>query len=156
MKQFEEIHDQEGRNDRWYNESVDLGSEGGIPVKTITHYPYGLKENIPSSSYLEVIRKGIHVVYPKLTKIDIDVYLFERFLKVEEKKLLIFLRKQEHGVTIQKIAEGLNMCISKTIETICILRDVGLIRQDGRSVEAGAAWKDTLHLKIERLLIELF
>lgn len=142
LEQLEEIHIQEGPSERWYNKLVDLGSEDGIPIKTITHYPSDLEENMPSNSYLEVIRKGVQEAYPNLTKVDIEVYLFERFLKVGEMELLIFLRNQEHGVAIKKIAEGINRYVSKTTESICVLRDIGLIKQDSRSVRAGAAWKD--------------
>jgi len=139
-EQFEEIHDQEGNYKLWYNKSFDLGSDAGIPIKTITHAPRDLEENIPSSDYLKVIKTGIQATYPNLAEADIDAYLLERFLKKEEINLLTFLRSQEHGVTVQVIEEGLGMGISKTVESISILKETGIIRQDGRSITAGEPW----------------
>ncbi|KLU64436.1 gamma-glutamylcyclotransferase family protein YtfP [Desulfosporosinus acididurans] len=139
-EQFERIHELEGKGDSWYNETIELGSEDGIPIKTITHSPRDHKYNLPGTAYIEVIKKGLKDTYPEMTEVEIDAYLIGRFLKKEEIMILDFLRSQEHGVTIHKIAGGLKMDMNSTVNSIFNLKEAGLIRQDGRSVRTGASW----------------
>lgn len=140
-EQFERIHELEGQGSKWYNTVVDLGSEAGILIKTITHAPRQPEDVLPSIGYLEVIKKGIQDTYPVMAKADVEAYLIERFLKKEDSRALPVIRSQDHGVTIQRIAEEMKLDMSSFLESIFALKETGLIRQDGRSVRAGTAWE---------------
>ena len=56
-RQFEEVWEQEGNSDNWYNKEILLGKYDGYPVKTFTN-SVRRKENVPSKKYLDVINKG--------------------------------------------------------------------------------------------------
>lgn len=141
-EQFEEIHLQEGNVPNWYNEIVDLGLDGGIPIKTITHSPRHLEEVMPSKAYLEVIKKGIQETYPTLDDLDIEAYLMKKYLNEDRITVLRYLRNQEHGVAIQRIVDDLGREMKNIINIIHDLKDAELIKQDGRSVRAGLAWNE--------------
>jgi gamma-glutamylcyclotransferase (GGCT)/AIG2-like uncharacterized protein YtfP len=75
-EQFEDISDQEGRGDIWYNVSVKLGEYDGIEIVTITNKGRRAFHK-PSNDYLKVIRMGIEETYPHMDDFDIMKYLVE-------------------------------------------------------------------------------
>jgi|GEM_PF-939586 len=139
-QQFMDIHKREGSSKNWYNEVVELGNENGIPILTFTHTPRQKEDVIPSIDYVDVIKKGIQETYPELSDEDIDLYLMERTLTADMIKLLRYLREQEHGVKISKICEAFHNKRSLVINLIQPLKELGLIKQDGRTVRAGIDW----------------
>jgi hypothetical protein len=72
--QLEDISDQEGRGEKWYNNSVKLGEYNGNEIITITN-KITRKYHKPSDEYLEVIRRGIKETYPDMDDIDVMNYL---------------------------------------------------------------------------------
>lgn len=141
-EQFEEIKLQECNRRNWYGETVDLGFIDGIPVKTFTKEER-TSDVIPSTRYLDVIKKGIKDTYPEFTLSDIDVYLMKSYLNENHVSVLKYLRSQAHGVAIRKIASDLNYNMSTVINIINDLRECGLIKQDGRSVASNIMWNDS-------------
>lgn len=57
--------------------------------------------------------------------------------------LLNIIWNQAHGVSIKKICDDLNKTTSSVIGLIGSLSDLGLIKQDSRSITAGLAWDST-------------
>ena len=139
-QQFMDIHEREGSSKNWYNEVVELGNENGMPILTFTHTPRQQEDVIPSMDYVDVIKKGIRETYPELSEEDIDLYLMERTLTADMVKLLRYLRGQEHGVKLSKIGEAFHNNRSLVIHLIQPLKELGLIKQDGRTVRAGIDW----------------
>lgn len=139
-QQFEEIHEQEGSGQNWYNEIVELGLEDGISIKTITHAPRYLDDVIPCTAYLDVIAKGIRETYLELSYNDIDSYLMERCLNRDMIYVLRYLRDQEHGTKINKICMDINEDKSSVKDSIQKLKELGLIKQDGRNIRSGVNW----------------
>jgi len=137
-EQLGEIQFREGSV--WYNKKALLGYADGLPVYTLTHDPRWEQDRVPGERYLNVIREGIRETYPKLPETAIDDYLMRKILGKDQRRLLKYLRQQEHGVSIQNIAGGLEMPISDVIQIIMDLRSLNLIRQDRRSIQAGAPW----------------
>ena len=64
----------------------------------------------------------------------------ERYLTADMIKLLRYLREQEHGVKLSKICEAFHNNQSLVIHLIHALKELGLIKQDGRTVRAGINW----------------
>lgn len=139
-EQLIEIQEQEGKGRNWYNKIAEVGFEDGVPIKTITHTPRHLEEVIPSRSYLDVIEQGIRETYPKLSDEDINVYLMRNYLNLEMINVLKYLREQEHGVTINKICMGLSKGKDWVINVINNLNELGLIKQDDRTIRVGIKW----------------
>jgi len=75
-EQFEEIQEQEGKD--WYNRMVDLGEKDGLKILTITG-DWLNKINLPSSRYIEIIKKGLKET-TKWTDKKIENYL-KKFIK---------------------------------------------------------------------------
>ena len=140
-EQFEEIKIQEGNSDNWYGKTVELGYSDGIPVKTFTKAER-TDYVMPSSRYLNIIKAGIHETYQGMSLADIDAYLMKSYLNEDHISILKFLRNQVHGVSIHNISGELELEDENVINNIHDLRDAGLIKQDGRSVRAGASWDD--------------
>lgn len=141
-EQFNSLHKQEGKSDAWYNQIVDLGSEDGIPIRTITHSPNNLGNNIPHTKYLDVIKKGIQDTYPEIEESQIDAYLMGRYLKEDHKAVFKHLRSKAHGISIQQISEEINE-LKDIKKLVSELRELGLIKQDGRNVTAGIDKNDS-------------
>ncbi len=139
-QQFMDIHKQEGSSKNWYNEKVELGYENGIPILTFTHTPRQLEDVIPCIEYLNIIKKGIQETYPELSEDDIDLYLMEKCLTADIIKFLRYMREQEHGITISKIFETFNNDKTLIINLIHNLKELGLIKQDGRTIRADIDW----------------
>lgn len=140
-EQFEEIQDQEGRSSEWYGKTVSLGNIDGIEVRTITKEKRTC-DVIPSTKYLEVIRKGIHETYPDKTLLDIDLYLTKSYLNEDYIDILRYIRNQAHGVSIEKITKNLNLKNESVVNGIGDLKECGFIKHDGRSVAANIRWCD--------------
>jgi len=154
-EQLEEIQNYEGS---WYNKMALLGYEDGLPVYTLTHEPRWEQDMVPGERYLKVIKEGIRDTYPDLSNAAIDEYLLRKILSKKQRDLLKYLRQQEHGVSVQNIADGLRMAISDVVDIIQDLRDLDLIRQDSRSIRAGASWdgRDAVYYtkKEKRVLLD--
>lgn len=75
-EQLEDVSDQEGRGEIWYNNSVKLGEDNGNEIITITNKSIRPHHN-PSDKYLEVIRMGIKETYPDMSDFDVMKYLVE-------------------------------------------------------------------------------
>lgn len=73
-EQFDEVIQQEGPS--WYNRTIDLGKDDGVPILTITN---GEKQtlNPPSMNYLRTIVIGLIETY-KLNAKEIFNYLSEK------------------------------------------------------------------------------
>ena len=130
----------EGSSKSWYNEVVELGYKDGVPIVTFTHTPRQKEDVIPSMDYVDVIKKGIQETYPELSEEDIGLYLMERYLTADMVNLLKYLREQDHGVKITKICEDLKNNKTLVIHLIQPLKELGLIKQDGRTVREGIDW----------------
>lgn len=76
--QFEDIKKQEGASANWYGHVLDLGTLGGIPVKTLTRVPGNIGQyiiNTPSLEYLDMLRRGLWEAYPSMTVEEVSRYL---------------------------------------------------------------------------------
>lgn len=132
VEQLRNIQQQEGG---WYNGILVLGTEDGIPVKTITHTPRFEEDNKPGMRYIEVIKKGIQETYPDMSEAEIDAYLMDIYLERDDKALLSFLRAQANGVAIRAISAALKLPVPDVIRRIHDLTENGLIRQDRVNAE---------------------
>ncbi|HHT64511.1 MAG TPA: gamma-glutamylcyclotransferase [Clostridiales bacterium] len=148
-EQLAEIQRHEGRT--WYNKKALLGWEDGLPIYTLTHKPRWEQDTVPSQEYLDVIKQGIKDTY-QLSDSAIDNYLWRKILRKEQRAVLMFLRQQEHGVSIQAITDGLETTMEDILADIGKLRDLGLIKQDGRSVRAGVSWngKEAVYYTVKK------
>lgn len=75
---FEDVKRQEGASANWYGHVLDLGTLGGIPVKTLTRVPEKSGQyviNTPSLEYLDMLRRGIWETYPSMTVEEVSKYL---------------------------------------------------------------------------------
>ncbi len=76
--QFEDIKKQEGASANWYGHVLDLGTLGGIPVKTLTRIPENIGQyiiNTPSLEYLDMLRRGLWEAYSSMTVEEVSRYL---------------------------------------------------------------------------------
>ena len=77
-KQLEEIWDQEGRS--WYSKKLYLGDKDGLKIYTFTGC-WERELNLPSYSYLDVIKKGLKET-TQWDKSKVEEYLL-KFIKGE-------------------------------------------------------------------------
>lgn len=136
VEQLRSIQQQEGG---WYNGISVLGTEEGIPVKTITHEPRFEEDKKPGMRYIGVIVKGIQDTYPDMSEAEIDAYLMDIYLQREDKLLLSFLRSQAKGVTIRAISAGVKLPVTDVIRRLHDLSESGFIRQDRMNAETVAS-----------------
>jgi len=73
--QYIEVKKQEGSG--WYNEEIEIGKEGGIPIYTITNKVDLANVLPPSEAYLKTIALGLRETY-KLDNEEIADYLIEK------------------------------------------------------------------------------
>lgn len=73
-RQYEHVRDLECRASSWYPDEIDLGTIGGIPVKTFTNASRR-SENAPSEAYLDVMRAGYLEMFHPGVKQDIECML---------------------------------------------------------------------------------
>lgn len=57
-EQLAEVREQEGPSPRWYGRMLELGTEDGIPVYTITN-EVPIPANQPADNYLALIRRAL-------------------------------------------------------------------------------------------------
>lgn len=136
-EQFREIQRQEGPT--WYDGVGNLGFKDGIAIKTLTHSTRFVDENSPCKAYFDIIKEGIRSTYPTLKDEEIDAYLLGFCLGRDMVEVLLYLRKQQHGVRISKICNDLSKNEKSVIDSLSGLRELGLVVQDGRSVSSGVA-----------------
>jgi hypothetical protein len=77
-EQLEDIRNQEGASSNWYGHIVELGTMGGIPVKTLTRIPEKKGQyilNAPAIEYLDMLRRGLFETYPCMSVEEINRYL---------------------------------------------------------------------------------
>jgi len=139
---LKKVHTKEGKSYMWYNSKKTLGSVQGIPIATITRGSRHSKENPPSLKYFEVIKEGIKKSYPNFEERDIEIYLLDKFIKNRDKKILKYLREAPHGVEIMKITNDLGLHHEKILDSIKILKEMKLIKQDGRNARIGVNWDE--------------
>ena len=97
------------------------------------------EQNVPSARYLQTILTGLRETYPEKSELVLQAYLFSRVAFDEtDRSVLQFVRRSEHGVTLQTIAdETMHGCITPVRKAVKKLLACGLLRQDSRSVRAG-------------------
>ena len=135
--QFAEIQRMEGPD---YTKKLHLGWEDGISVYTFTNAGIPDELNSPSAAYVDVILKGLMETYPERSELALRVYLYSRnVLSKDDRDILSYIRGSAHGVSLQDIAEDPECpCLTKARKSVKQLIELGLIRQDGRSVRASA------------------
>lgn len=139
--QFAEIQRMEGPD---YTKKLHLGWEDGISVYTFTNAGIPDELNSPSAAYVDVILKGLMETYPERSELALRVYLYSRnVLSKDDRDILSYIRGSAHGVSLQDIAEDPECpCLTKARKSVKQLIELGLIRQDGRSVRAGDRIRD--------------
>lgn len=132
--QFIDVKQQEGSK---YSKQVLLGEIDGLPVYTFTApTPYKIHKE-PSQAYMQVIREGLKEVYPEMSESFINTYLYTRdILNADDVAVLSFVRHSAHGVSIETMTQT-GVPVSRVKEAIKRLCDLGLLKQDSRSVAAG-------------------
>ena len=132
MKQLDEIQYMEGSK---YDKRVFLGNEEGLPAFTFTS-SRKLSNKTPDKAYLDVILKGLTEVEHSKSEEVLKYYLYKRVLSDKQIAVLKVLRQSEHGLSIYRIAEALDIPVKETgdiaVELAC---KIGIIKQDIRSVE---------------------
>ena len=93
---------------------------------------------------MDVILKGLMETYPERSELALRVYLYSRnVLSKDDRDILSYIRGSAHGVSLQDIAEDPECpCLTKARKSVKQLIELGLIRQDGRSVRAGDRIRD--------------
>lgn len=136
--QFDEIFEMEVSK---YNEIVKLGELDGTSVLTFTSSCVRKDKLYPSHKYIDVIKYGLKETYPNKSNFVLDVYLLSKVLETPELKVLQTLRNSAHGVTINAMREiGIeNNLLNESIKK---LYDLGLIRQDSRSINQSFSLTD--------------
>lgn len=75
-KQFEDVKKQEGASKKWYGYVLELGTLGGIPVRTLTQINRNAEDvNTPKKEYIDIICKGLKEAYPDMSDEKIKRYL---------------------------------------------------------------------------------
>lgn len=132
--QFAEIQRMEGSI---YSKKICLGTHDGIPMHTFTSLEKRTDINSPSSEYLNVILTGLKETYPDKTELVLETYLYTHgVLNDDDYKVLSYLRKSEHGVSVNALADH-TVAISRVKRAVKKLISYKLIKQDVRSVRAG-------------------
>ena len=75
-EQFNDIQDQEGMHENWYNEICEFGECEGYKILTFTNK---VKRTVymPSDKYLDVVKSGISETYKDMSDVEIVGYLVD-------------------------------------------------------------------------------
>ncbi len=130
-QQFDTVKQREGQN---YTELLELGELEGFPIFTFTNKNIRQDRNIPCLCYFHTILQGLTDLYEEYSELQLAVGLIETFLQETELKVLSYLRKAEHKVSLEEISAELGGEKRKIIHAVHNLLDKTLIKQDKRSL----------------------
>ena len=132
--QFEEVMAMEGSK---YTRKIDLDPtmEGDCPCYTFTAPSVNEETNAPCQEYFDSILTGLKEMYPNTPENLLRFYLLSRCLSKDEINALAQIRRSEHAVKNTDI-RGIRTK-KKHMNCIMSLAKLGLIREDGRSINEG-------------------
>jgi len=133
-EQFAQIQYYEGAK---YSKKLQLGSKDGYPIYTFTAPSKRSDKKTPSAQYFNTILAGLKDTYPEISETTLVTYLLESGLVDDDDcRILSFIRNSEHGVSLQTISNN-TISLSKTKKSIRKLVELGLLKQDRRSLASG-------------------
>lgn len=135
-EQFLEIQRMEGTP---YRKKIRLGEVDGMPVYSFTSPERRSDINHPHKDYLDVMLAGLSEAYPEKTRNLLMLYLLSHgIIRDDDRKVLSYIRNASHGQSISQIT-GCGIPVTRVKKSVKNLSEMGLIKQDSRSIAAGHA-----------------